>query len=73
VEHPHPIKAYCARHGISQKDLAARARISYGYLNQIVNGHEFAGRDAAKALRDAMGGEITLDELLDWKANSEPA
>lgn len=63
----HPARAYCERHGITQSELARRAGISAPYLSELIHGRERVGAGAARRLRDAMGGEVTLEDLLDWQ------
>lgn len=63
----HPITAWLKRHGKTQTWLAQQCGVSVGLVSDVVRGKKPPGRRSAEAMRDATGGEVTLDELFAWR------
>lgn len=63
----HPIKRYCEKHGLNQKEFADAMGLSAGFVSQLITGREKCGRRAGLKIVQRCGGEITLQELLTWE------
>ncbi len=52
------------RAGVKQKDFAAKAGITQGYLSDIAKGKRRPGPDVARKISAATGGKVKLETLL---------
>jgi hypothetical protein len=63
----HPCQAYCERHSISQARLARYVDISPQFLCDIIQGRSRPGDAVKRRIVMATGGEITLQDLVNWE------
>ena len=63
----HPIKRYCEKRGLSQREFADQVGLSEGFISQLIRGHEVCGRQAALQIHDKTHGAVGLEELLKWE------
>lgn len=59
----HGLFVYREKHGLSQMEMAARAKVSQSIISRIERGRG-AGRKGAQLVWEAINGEIPLRELL---------
>ena len=63
---------YRTREGLSQFDMAVKAGVTPGTIANIERGNGI-NVSTAKAIIDATGGLVTLDDLLPKNGNEPPA
>lgn len=59
----HPIKAYCTKKGITQKEFAELAGLHPQEVSNFINGIKSPGKTAAQKISKATDGEITFRDL----------
>ncbi len=63
----HPIKRYCEKRGLLQKEFAEVVGYTEGFISQLILGREVCGRLAAITISQKTGGELTIPELITWE------
>lgn len=69
----HPIRKYCRKLGITQRQFALTVGFTEGFVSQLINGHEKCGRDAAMNIEQATGKEITVGDLFKFEKKHNSA
>ena len=70
------LDAYIRETGVSETELASRARCSQSYINKVRNGSANPTLAVMQRIADATGGEVTLNDLVsvaDRKTNEASA
>lgn len=60
----HPLKKYRIRHGLNQRELAARLEITPGYLSHIELGRRAILPKEARRYEITLGYEVSKEELV---------
>jgi len=63
----HPIRRYCKKYGITQREFAEQVNLSEGFVSQLISGAERCGRNAAMQINELTDGEIHPLDLFTWK------
>lgn len=61
---------WLAENGFSQAGFAAHLGISQGYLSELLSGAKSPSMNTARLIKEATGGEITADDLMETKPAS---
>lgn len=69
----HPLEAYLARKGMSLRALADMAGTTATSLSRIINEQQTPSLGLVGRLIDATGGELTADDFLPKRQESEAA
>ncbi len=63
----HPIKRYCVKRGLLQREFADVVGYTEGFISQLILSQQVCGRLAAKTISEKTGGEISIAELIVWE------
>jgi transcriptional regulator with XRE-family HTH domain len=64
MERQHPLRAYRARHGLSQTQLAERLNTTKVTVSRIETGDRAASAALLKRIAEVTGGEVMPNDIL---------